>query len=110
MAAREMTVHDEDVGEPRDGKQDNVFVRVTYRKGVGYMLSGRVQRTEGDGLLMFLMFNGITHQEMLLQAKRFGQKKLATVTESARGSDQLKAAVVTMKAELARRIAAGEDY
>ena len=109
MSVRSVNVHRELVGKPRDGKQDVITISVRHHKGAGYVLDGRVQGEE-DGCVSFLMFTGIEARAPLLPAKRLSAAKLKTLAKDMRGNETLSKMVETIKAELARRIAAGEDY
>lgn len=116
--ARDVTVFSADVGEPRDGYQDVVSLRLHYFDGRGYQLLGRVYRRElvkaESGFytaMAFLGVTGITTRAVIEPAaKRFNARKLAQLAASLQDSEVLLEAVRRMKEELARRIVTGEDY
>jgi len=115
--ARDIAVYTEDVGEPRDGMQDVVSVRLHYFKGRGYQMLGRVYRREANPKpgafftsMALMRFTGITTRADVESARRFNARKLAKLAEGLMDSPQLKEAVAAMKAELAKRLETGEDY
>ena len=106
--SRSITIHEEAVGVPREGMQDTVFASVSYSKGRGYVLTARVEK-RAEGVRSWMPFSGIAHNERLADAKRFSAKKLQAYADTAK-TGALVGALPGLKAELARRIAEGEQY
>ena len=108
MTSRSITVHNEPVGEPRDGWQDTIVAEVSYSKGRGYELVARVQQNDDFGTEKFLLVSGIAHRSTVATVSRFGKRKLQALADES--PIAVGTVVAALKVELERRIAAGEDY
>lgn len=105
-------------GEPREvtfggrgeQEQDVIKVDLSYYKGRGYYLSGRVFRQEGASVMIFAMFTGISVTKKILEAKRFSAKKLATLQTLVESDGTLDRVVENLRLELQRRRKTGEGY
>lgn len=107
-----------DIGASRDGKQDQIQLILSYRMGPGprgYHLHGNVSRVDNDGTMRYLLFSGIREDKLIERAGRFSHKRLLKigrdlVADKANPAGELPVMFNSMRAELDRRIAAGEDY
>jgi hypothetical protein len=116
---RSITILDEAVGEPREGRegreaeQDRLVASVSYCKGRGYTLRARVEVAEesgGTGWRRFALMTGIGYTEHVLSASRYSAKKLTTLSATIKADTSLVEKLAPLKVELARRLAAGESY
>ena len=119
MSRKDITIFEEQVGEPhadtlKTGRpaQDVVRVDLSYHnKGRGYELHGMVFQRTADSTMIFSIFTGIRTRTTVERATRFSAKRLAALAETLKDDESLVLADVNaMKAELARRLAAGESY